>query len=91
MSDLKQNVTSDAFWLRTLFVVLFFLVYRVIDLILLLLTIVQWLFRLLSGEPNEALQQFGSSLGIYVQQIIHYLTGVSDEKPYPFKDWPDSK
>lgn len=91
MSDLKQNVTSDAFWLRTLFVVLFFLVYRVIDLILLLLTVVQWLFRLLSGEPNEALQQFGNSLGIYVQQIIHYLTGASDEKPYPFKDWPDSK
>ena len=91
MNDYKQNVKSDAFWLRTLFMVLFFLVYRVIDVVLLLLTVVQWGFRLVTGEPNPALRQFGDSLGVYTQQIIHYLTGVSDEKPYPFMDWPDSK
>ncbi|WP_430462439.1 DUF4389 domain-containing protein [Thalassolituus sp. LLYu03] len=90
MSELKENVTSDAFWLRTLFIALFFLVYRVLDLVLLLLTLVQWVFRLLNGEPNQQLQAFGQSLGVYVQQIVHYLTGASDEKPYPFKDWPDS-
>lgn len=91
MNDYKQNVKSDAFWLRTLFMVLFFLVYRVIDVILLLVTLVQWGFTLVTGEPNPVLRQFGDSLGVYARQIIHYLTGVTDEKPYPFMDWPDSK
>ncbi|MAK91709.1 MAG: lipase [Oceanospirillaceae bacterium] len=88
MNDFKENVTSDAFWLRTLYIALFFLVYRVLDLVLLVVTLAQWVFRLLSGQPNEALASFGKSLGIYIQQIVHYLSGSSEEKPFPFKDWP---
>lgn len=91
MSDFKENVASDAFWLKTLYIALFFLVYRVLDLVLLLITIVQWIFRLLSGSPNESLAEFGGALGIYVQQIVHYLSGANDEKPYPFQDWPGTK
>lgn len=88
MSEFKSNVTSDAFWLKTLYTVGFFLVYRVLDILLLLVTLVQWVFTLLTGSPNTALAEFGASLGVYVQQIVHYLTGSSDEKPFPFQDWP---
>lgn len=90
MSEFKTNVTSDAFWLRTLYVIGFFLVYRVLDLLLLLITVVQWFFTLFAGKPNNELAEFGGSLGIYVQQIVHYLSGNSDEKPFPFQDWPAS-
>ncbi len=88
MSEFKSNVRSDAFWLRTLYVVAFFLVYRVIDLLLLLLTVVQWFFRLFTGQPQAELAVFATALGVYVQQIVHYLAGSSEEKPYPFQDWP---
>lgn len=88
MSEFKANVTSDAFWLKTLYIVGFFLVYRVIDLLLLLMAVVQWCFTLFGGKPHAELAEFGASLGVYVQQIIHYLTGSSDEKPFPFQDWP---
>lgn len=91
MSDLKENVTSDAFWLKTLYLVGFFIVYRILDLVVLILGAAQWLFRLLTGEVNTALAQFGAGLGTYNGQIIHYLSGASDEKPFPFKDWPDTK
>jgi|FLOH01.1.fsa_nt_gi hypothetical protein len=91
MNDFKENVTSDAFWLKTLYIIGFFIVYRVLDLVLLLITLVQWVFRLVSGEPNASLTEFGQALGEYVKQIIHYLSGASDEKPFPFQDWPNSK
>lgn len=88
MSEFKSNVTSDAFWLRTLYVVAFFFVYRVIDLLVLLLTVVQWFFRLFTGQPHQELAIFATALGVYVQQIVHYLAGRTEEKPYPFQDWP---
>ena len=89
MSDLKESVTSDAFWLKTLYLIGFFIVYRVLDLVILLLGAVQWGFRLLTGEANRELASFGGSLGTYVGEIIHYLSGASEEKPFPFKDWPE--
>jgi len=73
MSELKKSVASDAFWLKTLYLVGFFVVYRVLDLVLLLLTIAQWGFQLVSGA-----------------QVVHYLSGASEDKPYPFQDWPDA-
>lgn len=91
MSDLKENVTSDAFWLKTIYLIAFFVVYRVLDLVILILGAAQWGFRLLTGEVNPSLAEFGASLGTYVGQIIQYLSGATEEKPYPFKDWPESK
>lgn len=88
MQAFKEKILSDAFWVRTLFVVLFFVIYRLLDIVLLLTTIVQWLFVLLTGNPHPAVVQFGGSIGIYLQQITHYLTAVTDTKPFPFSDWP---
>ncbi|WP_420591029.1 DUF4389 domain-containing protein [Bacterioplanoides sp.] len=91
MSDLKDNVTSDAFWLKTIYLVGFFVVYRILDLVILVLGAAQWGFRLLTGDVNPALAQFGDSLGTYIGQIVQYLSGATEEKPYPFQDWPESK
>lgn len=90
-NQIKQTVTSDAFWIKTLFIVMFFIVYRVLDIVLLLVTLGQWLFTLITGEPHPALVKFGGSLGLYLKQITFFLTGVTEEKPYPFQDWPKVK
>jgi hypothetical protein len=92
MSDanFKTNVTSDAFWLRTIYTVIFIVVIRLLDLVLLLSTLVQWVSRLLTGHPHKELGGFCQALGIYYQQVVHYLTGCSDEKPFPFREWPST-
>ncbi|MDP2608516.1 MULTISPECIES: DUF4389 domain-containing protein [unclassified Oceanobacter] len=90
MSDVnfKTNVTSDAFWLRTIYTVIFIFVIRMLDLVLLLSTLVQWVSRLLTGRPQKELGKFCQSLGIYYQQVVYYLTGCNDDKPFPFREWP---
>ncbi|WP_221798563.1 DUF4389 domain-containing protein [Oceanobacter mangrovi] len=85
----QSSVTSESFWFRTLYTVIFFVVVRILDLILLVATIVQWLARLFSGEVSSSVARFSYSLGLYYQQVVHYLTGCSDEKPFPFSDWPE--
>jgi len=88
---IRNNVTSDSFWIRTIYTVIFVLISRVLDLVLLVTTLIQWLSQLISGEPNKSLQGFCYSLGIYYQQTTHFLTGVSEQKPFPFSDWPEAE
>jgi len=87
----NNNLTSDAFWLKTLYLILFYTVYRVLDIVILLIVVVQWGFELLSGEPNPSLRAFSASLAAYVQQIIAYLGSADEQKPYPFTDWPSQE
>jgi hypothetical protein len=83
-----KSVRSDSFWIRTIFMLLFFIVYRVLDIVVLVATIAQWLFVLITGDSNPRLLRFSQGLAIYLQQIVAFLTQVSEQKPYPFDDWP---
>lgn len=87
----KENIKSESFWLRSLFMVLYLIIYRIVDLVVLLVAVCQWLFVLITGDANASLVRFSVSLGQYVKQIIDYLGHESDEKPFPFSDWPDSQ
>lgn len=85
---IKDNLKSESFWLRSLFMVLFFVVYRIVDVLVLLVAISQWLYVLLTGDANASLSRFAGGLAAYVAQIIAYLSYNSEEKPFPFSDWP---
>ena len=88
MSDIKQSIESDAFWLRTLFIIMFSIIYRVLDVVVLFLVLVQWGFSLTTGQVNPALGQFSEGLADYIAQIVRYVTGNTETKPFPFTDWP---
>lgn len=90
MNDIKQNIESDAFWVRTLFIIMFSVIYRILDIVVLFLVVVQWGFTLITGQTNPALGQFSDSLASYIAQIVRYVTGNDQTKPFPFTDWPTS-
>ncbi len=87
--DFKANVTSDVFWLRTIYTVIYFFVLKIMDFILIILVLTQWLLRLFTGKNNRSLQSFSWSLGVYYREVTHYLTGCSETKPFPFREWPE--
>ncbi|MFC3151135.1 DUF4389 domain-containing protein [Litoribrevibacter euphylliae] len=76
--------------LRLVFMVLFAVVYKLLDIVLMLVAIAQYLFHLLTDKDNETLRQLGDGLSCYYYQIFQYLTYNSEEKPFPFSDWPTS-
>jgi hypothetical protein len=88
MTDVKKSLSSDAFWLKTLFIVMYSIVYRILDVVVLFLVIVQWGFSLSTGAVNPALNEFSEGLARYIAQIVRYVTGNDDTKPFPFTDWP---
>ena len=77
--------------IRILYLILFYLIYRVTDLVLLLVMLVQTILNIFSGEPSASIKLFGKSLGVYLLQISEFLSYASDEKPFPFSDWPQAE
>ena len=76
--------------IKILYLILFYLIYRITDLVLLVVMLIQTGLSIFSGEPSDSIKGFGKSLGVYLQQISEFLSYASEEKPFPFSDWPDA-
>ncbi len=91
MADVKQSheeQSREGLILRVLWMILFALVWQVAELVLLALVLVQLVYRLTSGRPHVGAMNSGDSLSQYVAQIGRFGCFHSDEKPWPFADWP---
>lgn len=88
--ELKSNLLSSKHWLRLVFMVLFAVLLQVVAIIMWVLVILQFFFSLITGKDNKNLREFGYSLSTYIYQILKFLTYNSEEKPFPFSDWPDA-
>ncbi len=86
--DLKTNVRRRATWLRGLFMLLFIAIYYMAIFPLAAIVVFQFLHLLVTGRPMPRLVSFGESLGRFIYQILRYLTFDTDDRPYPFADWP---
>lgn len=85
---LKSNLLSSRHWLRLLFMLLFAGLLQVAGIIMWIVVGLQFIFSLITGQDNLNLRRFGHSLSTYIYQSLQFLTYNSEEKPFPFADWP---
>ncbi len=78
-------------WIRGLYMVFFVVAISIAQTLLNLIAVVQFLSMLILREPNAMLQQFGASLGRWLQQVAAFQSGASDDKPFPWAGWPTEK
>jgi hypothetical protein len=50
--------------------------------------VIQFLFTVFTGQVNDNLKTFGASLARYVYNCLLFVTYNSDDKPFPFGEWP---
>ena len=86
--QLTSNLKSSKHWLRLIFMLIFAVVLQITSIVMWVLVIAQFIFSLVSGEDNPNLRKFGHSLSIYIFHTLKFLTYASEEKPFPFADWP---
>lgn len=86
--ELKSNLLSSRHWLRLVFMLLFAALLQVAGIIMWVLVILQFVFSLITGQDNANLRSFGHSLSTFIYQTLKFLTYNSEEKPFPFADWP---
>ncbi|USD20473.1 DUF4389 domain-containing protein [Microbulbifer variabilis] len=89
--DLKRNLTSGNQWVRLIYMVLFAICLQIASWVLLAVVVLQFLFSIIGGSANDNLRRFGDQLASYIYQAIQFLIYNSEEKPFPFAEWPESE
>ncbi len=88
MNTSQRSAERESLILRAIWMLLFFFVWQVAELVLLVVVVAQMVLRALNGKVNLSLQELGDSLSQYVAQIGRFGTFNTDRKPWPMSDWP---
>lgn len=86
--EIKEHVKDTSAWTRLLFMLLFAALYWVAEVVIGVVVVFQFLCVLFTGNRNEKVLALGAQLSTYAYQIFRFLTYNSEEKPFPFADWP---
>ncbi len=84
----SKTKQSESILLRVLWMVVFLLIWQVAELVLAVVVLVQLAYRLFYGAPSLSLMSFGDSLSQFLAQIGRFGTFHTEQKPWPFADWP---
>lgn len=87
--QMKTRLTSKDVWLRGLYNLFFAIAWGLSELLLVFSVIFQFLTVLFTGSANLPLLRFGQNLSRYHYQIARFVSFNSEERPFPFSDWPD--
>lgn len=86
--EVKGNLKNTDVWMRLLYIVIFYLFYGAAKVVLFVMVVYQFLSTLFTGKTNGRLLDFGKQLSEYIYQTVQFLSYTSDDKPFPFADWP---
>ena len=86
----RTGEDKESIWIRGLFMLLFVLIYSLAELVILAVALIQFGWVVATGERNGRLLRFGASLSHYVYQTLQYWLFGSEEKPFPFAEWPSA-
>jgi hypothetical protein len=90
-SEIKQHLKQQSTWMRGFYILIFAFIYSITKIVLAAVVLFQFLTTLFTGSKNERLLEFGNNLSTFIYQIVKYLTYNSDDKPFPFDEWPGGK
>jgi len=74
--------------MRGFYMILFAILLRLADIILIAVVVFQFILKLLTGDTNERLLKLGQHISTYIYQIALFLSFNSNQHPYPFGAWP---
>lgn len=73
---------------RVLYIILFIMIGRIVAFIVFLCSFFQIVHMFFSKNKNEKVLQLSTELSSFVKDVTLYVTLASDEKPWPFGEWP---
>ena len=92
LNEIADNITQPSVWIRLLLMTVFAIAsYFFLLPLILVLSIAQALFTIITGSANANLKYFSAALELYVSQLFKFMTYLSDVKPFPFSGFPEVK
>jgi len=89
MHHIEAPVDRKETAVRILITLLFFLIIRVIEMVLGAVIIFELIYSLITGNaPGERIRKFANQTTTYLYRILRYLSYNDPEQPFPFSDFP---
>jgi len=79
----KTEITPRADMKRMLYTMLYLIIGRFISMVLFVISLSQFIYSWLTGEPNDKLLSFTDAMAKYGKQLVLYVGFNSDERPWP--------
>lgn len=87
-ADDKQRFEAPpGIWMRGLWMLILAVMFGIAETVLAIGALVQFLWMLFSREKNQLLVEFGRDLGRWMSDVAAFQTGVTEDKPFPWKRW----
>ena len=79
--------STEPLWARTLYMLLFLVIYSIVELVIKASVLIQLIFRLCTGRTQRHLLIFSANLSTYIYAIWRYMTFNDEQLPWPFSSW----
>lgn len=89
--EMRENLIDEGIWMRGVFMVLFLIAYNIVEFLILLVALFQFVAVLFTGRVNETVLRLGNNLCYFALEAFQYLTFNSNLRPFPFSPWPDEE
>lgn len=74
--------------IRLLYTLLYVAIFEVVKTIILLTTIFEYFFLLITLRHNEPARTFANKTATYGYRLMRYLTLNENQRPFPFSEFP---
>jgi len=74
--------------IRLLYTLLYVAIFEVVKTIILLITLFEYFFLLVTLRHNEPARSFANQVAAYGYRVMRYLTLNDNQRPFPFSDFP---
>lgn len=88
MTDSSSDIKRSDILIRGLYMILFYAAGRITLALVFLLSFIQFVLNLAFKQINPQILEFSEKLDHYLHQVADFLTYATEQKPWPFSDWP---
>lgn len=82
-----EDREPDNIWLRGLWMVFFVIALWVARGLVIISGLIQFFWMLFTSEKNHYVAEFGEDLADWMARATLFITGVTEDRPFPFDRW----
>ena len=84
----RVTVSRKLIAIRLLYTLLYVAIFEVVKTIILLTTLFEYFFLLITLRHNEPARTFANQVAAYGYRVMRYLTLNENRRPFPFSEFP---
>ncbi len=84
-----SNLKNPETWVRLIYMLIFSLLLALVKTVVWVIAALQFFVVLFTGRDNPHLRDLGQGVAKWSLQATLFLSYNSEEKPFPFADWPE--